>query len=66
MYGAYDAAGAASGAWGGAERAALPEALESAEEAAALLARCRNDLEAPAVGLVPEVGEVLDMLRGEP
>ena len=26
----------------------------------------RNDLEAPAIGLVPEIGEVLDWLRSQP
>lgn len=62
VYRAYDAAGAS----GGADRPNLPEAIESAEEAAAFLSLCRNDLEAPAVGLVPMIGEVLETLRAEP
>ncbi|MGC8468719.1 MAG: 4-(cytidine 5'-diphospho)-2-C-methyl-D-erythritol kinase, partial [Acetobacteraceae bacterium] len=33
---------------------------------AADLAACRNDLEAPALGLAPEIGEVLAALRARP
>ena len=45
----------------------LPSNLESAEETAGwLAATTRNDLEAPAVGLEPRIGEVLDVLRDEP
>jgi len=44
----------------------MPESLETAAEAAAWLASLRNDLEAPAVAVEPTVGEVLDVLRGEP
>jgi 4-diphosphocytidyl-2-C-methyl-D-erythritol kinase len=44
----------------------MPERLESAEEAAAWLAYCRNDLEAPAISVCPDIAEVLDVLRGEP
>jgi len=62
VYRAYDEAGAP----GDAEPPPLPEAFESPEEAAAFLACCRNDLEAPAVGLEPRIGEVLEMLREEP
>lgn len=61
VYKAYDA-----GPIGGADRPTLPEEIESPEEAAAVLALCRNDLEAPAISLVPAVGEVLETLRGEP
>jgi 4-diphosphocytidyl-2-C-methyl-D-erythritol kinase len=62
VYRAYDAAGAP----GGADRPGLPEAFEDVTEVAAYLSVCRNDLEAPAVGLVPEIGEVLEILRDEP
>ncbi len=61
VYRAYDAAGA----FGGADRPLLPDTIDSVEEAAALLAACRNDLEPPAAALVPQVGEVLEVLRGE-
>lgn len=63
VYRAYDAAVAQQGEampW-------MPEAFESAEEVAAWLAAAtRNDLEAPAVALEPLIGQVLDLLRGEP
>jgi 4-diphosphocytidyl-2-C-methyl-D-erythritol kinase len=62
VYRAYDAAGCP----GGPERPWLPEAFEDAVEVAAVLAGCRNDLEAPAVALTPVIGEVLETLRGEP
>ena len=62
VYRAYDDAGAL----GGAERPILPDAFESAEEVAAFMARCRNDLEAPAVQVSPAIGDVLAVLRGEP
>lgn len=62
VYRAYDEAGAP----GAADRPFLPEAFESAEEAAAFLSLCRNDLEAPAVAMEPAIGEVLAVLRGEP
>ena len=62
VYRAYDDAGAP----GGSERPALPDAFESAEEVAAFMAGCRNDLEAPAIGVSPAIGDVLATLRGEP
>jgi 4-diphosphocytidyl-2-C-methyl-D-erythritol kinase len=62
VYRAYDVAGGS----GTAERPRLPDAFESAEELAAFLALCRNDLEAPAAGLAPAIADVLDALRGEP
>jgi 4-diphosphocytidyl-2-C-methyl-D-erythritol kinase len=61
VYRAYDEAGAR----GGAEAPPLPDAFESAEELAAMLAGARNDLEAPAVALQPAIGEVLDRLADE-
>ncbi|NQE61583.1 4-(cytidine 5'-diphospho)-2-C-methyl-D-erythritol kinase [Caulobacter sp. RHG1] len=63
VYRAYDAAVHPEGA----ERPAIPDELETAEEAAAWLAiATRNDLEAPAVALEPLIGQALDVLRGEP
>lgn len=55
-------------AYGGgvADRPRLPDRLESAEEAAAWLSACRNDLEAPAVALNPVIGQVLETLADEP
>lgn len=44
----------------------IPDDLADAFEAAAFLSHCRNDLEPPARALVPEVGDVLETLRGEP
>lgn len=62
VYRAFDEAGAP----GGADRPRLPDAFESAEETAAFLSLCRNDLEAPAAALEPVIGEVLQTLAGEP
>ncbi len=62
VYKAYDAA---VSPWG-ADRPPLPDDFESAEEVAAFLTLTRNDLEAPAVALTPIIGEVLELLRGEP
>lgn len=44
----------------------LPDRFESPEEVAAWASLMRNDLQAPAVGLAPEVGDVLDTLADEP
>jgi 4-diphosphocytidyl-2-C-methyl-D-erythritol kinase len=65
VYRAFDAA-VAAGARCGADRPALPERFETAAEVAEALANCRNDLEAPAVGLAPEVGRALALLRSAP
>ncbi|MBS0297018.1 MAG: 4-(cytidine 5'-diphospho)-2-C-methyl-D-erythritol kinase [Proteobacteria bacterium] len=63
VYRAYDAAGAS----GDALRPSLPDAFESAEELAAVLAgSTRNDLEAPAVELEPAIGAMLARLRDAP
>lgn len=62
VYAAFDAAGAP----GTADRPHLPDHLENAEEVAYVLEHCRNDLEAPAIGVEPCIGEVLDTLRNEP
>ncbi|MCC7266988.1 MAG: 4-(cytidine 5'-diphospho)-2-C-methyl-D-erythritol kinase [Caulobacteraceae bacterium] len=44
----------------------LPDLFESVEEAAAVLAYCRNDLEAPAIAVQPAIGDLLADLRAEP
>ena len=41
-----------------------PPRIKTAEDAAAWLALCRNDLERPARALTAEIGEVLRLLRG--
>jgi 4-diphosphocytidyl-2-C-methyl-D-erythritol kinase len=45
---------------------AMPEAFESVQEVAGWLATQRNDLEAPALDIAPDVGTVLATLRDEP
>jgi len=63
VYRAYDAAGAP----GDAIRPSLPDAFESLEELAAVLAAStRNDLEPPAVALEPAIGAMLERLRAAP
>ncbi|HYD46621.1 MAG TPA: 4-(cytidine 5'-diphospho)-2-C-methyl-D-erythritol kinase [Phenylobacterium sp.] len=44
----------------------LPDAFESVEEAAAVLAYCRNDLEGAAISVQPVIGDLLADLRAEP
>jgi 4-diphosphocytidyl-2-C-methyl-D-erythritol kinase len=62
VYRAFDAdLGQASAA-----RPALPPAIGSVQDAARLLAGCRNDLEAPALRVEPRIGEVLQALRAAP
>ncbi len=56
----------ASEAFGDIARPAMPAAFEDATELAAWLAAQRNDLEAPAIAVEPEVGAVLETLAGEP
>ena len=64
VYRAYDAAGAPGGGRAGPE---LPgEIADAAAGFAALLARTRNDLQTPAVALVPAIGAVLDVLEAAP
>jgi 4-diphosphocytidyl-2-C-methyl-D-erythritol kinase len=43
-----------------------PPAARTAADLAAWLARCRNDLEAPALAIAPEIGEALAALRSTP
>jgi 4-diphosphocytidyl-2-C-methyl-D-erythritol kinase len=61
VYRAYDAAPA-----GEARLPDLPAGFADAASAAAFLATCRNDLEAPALALVPPIAATLDWLRGRP
>ena len=62
VYRAYDAAIAP----GGAEPPELPGAIADTAALAALLARTRNDLQAPAVALAPAIGAVLEALEAAP
>ena len=62
VYRAFDVAGARPFV----DRPVAPERFESAEELAAWLTGLRNDLEAPAIGLNPAIGDVLETLRDEP
>jgi len=62
VYKAFDAAGV----FGDIEAPLLPEAFESAEELAAWLAAQRNDLQASAIAVEPQVGDVLETLADEP
>ncbi len=61
VYRAYDRIGS-----GDADRPPLPPRFEDAQDAAAFLSFCRNDLETPAASVAPEVAEVLSLLRSEP
>ncbi len=62
VYRAFDAAGR----FGDVARPVLPEAFEDVQELSAWLATQRNDLEAAAIAVSPDVGAVLDTLQGEP
>jgi 4-diphosphocytidyl-2-C-methyl-D-erythritol kinase len=62
VYRAYDAGPAAAAA----DRPEMPEALADVAAVAGLVARTRNDLEAPAAALVPKVAETLGWLRARP
>jgi 4-diphosphocytidyl-2-C-methyl-D-erythritol kinase len=44
----------------------MPATLSTPGEVAVLVARTRNDLEAPAIGLSPSIGAVLEALRAAP
>jgi 4-diphosphocytidyl-2-C-methyl-D-erythritol kinase len=46
--------------------AASPPVATSVAQIAAWLAACHNDLEPPACAIAPEIGDVLDALRGTP
>ena len=62
VYRALDAAGR----FGDVTPPPMPEAFEDVQEVAAWLATLSNDLQAPAIALAPEVGDVLSTLQGEP
>lgn len=62
VYAAYDRVGR----FGGAGQGGLRAAYGSAADLAADLADCRNDLQAPAVSAVPEIGEALAWLGSQP
>ena len=49
-----------------AEPPELPDRITTPKDAAAVFARCRNDLETPAVMLQPRIGEALVELRAAP
>jgi 4-diphosphocytidyl-2-C-methyl-D-erythritol kinase len=62
VYRAYDAAVSAQGA----NSPEWPQRLDTPAEVVAFLARCRNDLEAPAIALAPKIGECLETLSAQP
>lgn len=62
VYRAFDAAGAP----GRADMPGLPDAFEDVMDLAAILSFARNDLEAPAIGVAPEIAVVLETLRAAP
>ena len=62
VYRALDAAGS----FGDITPPPMPDAFETVEELAGWLGLMRNDLEAPAVALAPEIGDVLETLADEP
>ena len=62
VYRAFDAAGR----FGDVTPPPMPDAFEDVQEVAAWLATLSNDLQVPAIALVPEVGDVLATLEGEP
>lgn len=55
-----------SGAFGDVTPPAMPSAFEDVVELSAWLSLMRNDLQAPAVALAPEIGDVLAILESEP
>ncbi|MEO8813603.1 MAG: 4-(cytidine 5'-diphospho)-2-C-methyl-D-erythritol kinase [Caulobacteraceae bacterium] len=62
VYRAYDRAAAMATA----DSPAYPAAFASAEELVGFLKACRNDLETPAIGLQPRIGDVLAVLARSP
>ncbi len=63
VYRAFDALAAADS---GADMPRLAETYDSVGSVVALLADCRNDLEPPALGVCPEIAQVLATLRAAP
>jgi len=62
VYGRFDALGV----FGDVTPPPMPAAFESVEELAGWLTLQRNDLEAAAIGIAPEIGDVLADLAAEP
>ena len=62
VYSAFDADPAGATA----DAPELPAEITTPQQAAAVFARCRNDLEAPAVRLKPMIGQALAELRAAP
>jgi 4-diphosphocytidyl-2-C-methyl-D-erythritol kinase len=62
VYRAFDAAGR----FGDVEPPPMPDAFESVEELAGWMRMTCNDLQSPAAGLAPEIGDVLATLSDEP
>ena len=62
VYRAFDT----QGRFGDVTPPAMPDAFEDAAELAGWLAAQRNDLEAAAIAVAPQVGAVLETLAGEP
>ena len=56
----------AAGRFGGVQPPEAPDAFESAAELAGWLGMQRNDLQAAAIAVAPEVGAVLETLANEP
>ncbi len=63
VYRAFDALKAAES---GADLPRLAERYDSVAAVVALLTQCRNDLEPPALGVCPQIAEVLQTLRASP
>jgi len=63
VYRAFDALAASES---GADLPRLAERYESVAAVVAMLSQCRNDLEPPALGVCPEIAEVLAALRAAP
>jgi 4-diphosphocytidyl-2-C-methyl-D-erythritol kinase len=62
VYRAYDAGASPASA----DCPAMPPAFATPYEVADLVAKTRNDLEAPAISLAPSIGEALEALRAAP
>ncbi|HWA61323.1 MAG TPA: 4-(cytidine 5'-diphospho)-2-C-methyl-D-erythritol kinase [Caulobacteraceae bacterium] len=54
------------GAPGGCDTPEFPEPMQDLGAVTAFLRRTRNDLEAPAIRLTPQIGEALAILRAQP
>jgi 4-diphosphocytidyl-2-C-methyl-D-erythritol kinase len=63
VYRAFDALAASES---GADLPRLAERYDSVAAVVAMLSQCRNDLEPPALGVCPEIAEVLAALRAAP